>query len=70
MRERQLLQWICISRSSLWKMIREGNFPKPIRLSERISVWETASVEDFLQRFKTAASASVDGGTKEIAAGN
>jgi predicted DNA-binding transcriptional regulator AlpA len=39
------LQWVPISRSSLWTMIHDGHFPPPLRLSGRIAIWKMADVQ-------------------------
>lgn len=44
-RERQLRPHILpVAHSTLWRMVKEGRFPAPIKLSERVTVWRTEEV--------------------------
>jgi prophage regulatory protein len=38
-----------ISRSHIWAMVKEGKFPKPIKLSPKCTVWNAADVERWVQ---------------------
>ena len=38
-----------ISRSTLWRWVNEGKFPKPIKLSEGVTVWRVEEVEAWLR---------------------
>jgi predicted DNA-binding transcriptional regulator AlpA len=40
----QVLQLIPISKSSWWLGIREGRYPKPIKLGPRISAWKESDI--------------------------
>jgi predicted DNA-binding transcriptional regulator AlpA len=33
-----------ISKNTIWRLVREGKFPKPIKLSEKITVWKADDV--------------------------
>jgi predicted DNA-binding transcriptional regulator AlpA len=45
LRERQLRPNILpVAHSTLWRMVAEGRFPKPIKLSERVTVWRAEEV--------------------------
>ncbi len=49
-----------ISRTHLFRLIQRSLFPKPIKLSERISVWDETSIDRWLaEKF-----AGVDGGLR------
>ena len=37
-----------LSRSSLYKMMREGNFPEPIRVGLRAVRWRACEVKDWV----------------------
>ena len=34
-RPRQVLEMIGVSRTTLWRMVREGSFPQPVRITAR-----------------------------------
>lgn len=50
LREKELLRVIPISKSTLWRKVALGTFPKPIKLSEKITVWKTDDVEDWFSQ--------------------
>ena len=37
-----------ISRSTLWRWVNEGKFPKPIKLSEGVTVWRLEDVDAWI----------------------
>lgn len=45
-----VLALIPISRSSLWEMVRRGDFPPPVKLSARVTAWRTDDVLSFIRR--------------------
>ena len=38
-----------IARSTIWLWVSEDKFPKPIKLSPRITVWENSKLDDWMQ---------------------
>jgi predicted DNA-binding transcriptional regulator AlpA len=49
LREAQLVpNMIPVSPATLWRWVREGNFPKPVRLSSRITAWRAEDVERWI----------------------
>jgi len=36
------------SAPTLWRKVREGTFPKPVKLSERVTAWNVGSVRAWL----------------------
>jgi prophage regulatory protein len=47
-----------LSRSTIYRLAREGEFPAPLKLSQHTSVWEKRAVYGFLAAKKLAAQAS------------
>lgn len=47
----QLLTFIPVSKSTLWRRIKDGSFPAPIKLSERVTVWRVEDVRRWIQKF-------------------
>lgn len=37
-----------VSPATIWRWVREGQFPKPFKLSESITVWDETIVEAFI----------------------
>ncbi|QKI89921.1 helix-turn-helix transcriptional regulator [Thiomicrorhabdus xiamenensis] len=44
-----------LSRAQIYKLARLGQFPKPIKLSENTSVWDSSDVYQFIEARKQAA---------------
>lgn len=38
-----------LSRGTIYAMIGQGKFPKPLKLSERINAWPETEIEDWLR---------------------
>lgn len=57
LRERQLRPHILpVAHSTFWRMVAEGRFPKPIKLSERVTVWRAEEVAAWIAAQGHAAS--------------
>ena len=37
-----------LSRSTLYQRVKDGKFPKPVKISERAVGWLTSEVDDFI----------------------
>ena len=46
----QVLERIPVSKSTWWLGVREGKYPKPTKLSERISAWRESDIDDLIDR--------------------
>ena len=40
-----LLTMVPMSASTVWRKVRAGSFPRPVKLSVRITAWELSAVE-------------------------
>ena len=47
-RVNQLTKLIPISKASVWRKVKEGTFPKPVKLGERITAWRMDEIEAWL----------------------
>lgn len=45
----QVLERVPVSRSGLWKMVQEGRFPRPVKLSPRVTVWTLSAVQAYIE---------------------
>lgn len=45
----QLKASLNVSGSSIWAWVKQGKFPKPIKLSENTTAWNAADVEAWAQ---------------------
>ncbi len=48
-RAKQLLPFIGIGESTLWAWCKQGRFPKPIKLSSNISVWQNERIHKWFK---------------------
>jgi prophage regulatory protein len=37
-----------VSQATIWRWVKEGRFPKPFKLSERITVWNIEDIDVFM----------------------
>lgn len=44
----QVLERVPVSRSGLWKMVADGRFPAPVKLSPRVTVWKASDVQAYI----------------------
>jgi prophage regulatory protein len=38
-----------VAKSSIWLWAREGKFPKPLKISERVTVWRESEVAAWIE---------------------
>ena len=48
-RTRQVLEMIGVGRTTLWKMVQAGSFPRPVRITERSSGYLLEAVEQWMR---------------------
>lgn len=48
----QILQVFPVSKSTWWAGVKDGRFPKSIKLSHRITVWRAEDIHDLIKRYK------------------
>lgn len=61
----QVTQLTALSTSSIYRLIREDRFPKPIKLSERASAWRLEDIETWIAA--RVADSLGDGKQQEVA---
>ncbi len=44
-RQVQVLKLVPFSKSTLWRRVKEGSFPKPLKLSDRVTVWRVEDIK-------------------------
>jgi prophage regulatory protein len=49
LRPRQVLEMIGVSRTTLWRMVQAGNFPRPVCITERNRGYLLKSVEAWMR---------------------
>jgi len=45
--DKQIAQRFKVSRATIWRWVKEGRFPKPIRLSPGCTRWKSSEVEEW-----------------------
>ena len=49
LRQPQVLTFIPISKSTLWRRVMDGTFPAPVKLSPRVTVWRVEDVRRWIK---------------------
>lgn len=47
-RQPQVLEVVPFSSATLWRKCKAGQFPKPVKLSERVTAWKVGDIRQFL----------------------
>jgi prophage regulatory protein len=51
MRQSQLIPAIFpFSSATLWRMVKAGTFPKPVKLAPRITAWRVEQIREFIDK--------------------
>jgi predicted DNA-binding transcriptional regulator AlpA len=48
-RAAQLIKFIPFSRTSIWRKVKSGQFPKPVKLSDNITAWKAEDVHEWIE---------------------
>lgn len=46
----EVLSRIPVSKSTFWNGVREGRFPRPVKLTIRTSAWEEDKIDDLCEK--------------------
>jgi prophage regulatory protein len=55
LRQREVCALTGLSRTTIWRMVRAGSFPKPMMISERTPGWAEPDVARYQQERRAAA---------------
>lgn len=50
LRLRDLLIYLNFSASTIWRKVRDGSFPKPVKLSDAVTGWRTADIRAWMNK--------------------
>ena len=50
LRLRDLLIYLNFSASTIWRKVRDGSFPKPVKLSDAVTAWKTADIRAWMRK--------------------
>lgn len=51
-RQKLLLRVIPFSKTTLWRRVQSGEFPKPVRLSKGITAWRAEDLRRWIQQWQ------------------
>ena len=54
-RLRDVLKHVPVGKSTIWNWVRQGKFPPPVKLSDRVTAWSVAAVEQWVSERLTPA---------------
>ena len=46
----QVLSFVPISKSTLWRRVHARTFPEPVKLSERVTVWRAEDIRRWIEQ--------------------
>ena len=47
----EVLKFIPIGKSTWWQGVKNGKFPKPVKLGERTTAWRVEDIKDLIEQF-------------------
>ncbi|NQY20848.1 MAG: AlpA family phage regulatory protein [Campylobacteraceae bacterium] len=53
LRIKKVMKLTSIARSTIWLWVKENKFPKPIKISPKITVWEKDKIQEWIQNKMT-----------------
>lgn len=59
LRINQVLEIIPVSRSTWWQKVKEGHYPKGVKLSKRTTAWRESEIMALIERLTTEARGTV-----------
>jgi len=48
LRVKQVAEYMSVSRVTIWRQVKSGNFPKPIKSSMNVTVWDIRDIDKFM----------------------
>lgn len=52
LRVKEVAKKTSAGKSTIWGWVKDGKFPKPIKLSDRISVWKESDIDEWIESKK------------------
>ncbi|MFN3911488.1 helix-turn-helix transcriptional regulator [Hyphomonas sp.] len=52
-RQSLLLQYVPFSGATLWRRVKDGTFPAPVKLSANVTAWDVSKVRAWMQSLET-----------------
>ncbi|MCI4400265.1 MAG: AlpA family phage regulatory protein [Campylobacteraceae bacterium] len=48
LRLKQVVQLTNISRATIWRWVKAGSFPKPMKITNRVVVWKNSDIQAYI----------------------
>ena len=48
LRLKQVVELTNISKATIWRWVKDGTFPQPIKITNRVTVWKSSDVEAYI----------------------
>jgi prophage regulatory protein len=45
----EVLKFYPVAKSTLWQAVKDGKFPKPVKLSERVTAWRAEDIRELIK---------------------
>lgn len=55
LRVSQIVRILPLSRSTVWRKVRAGTFPRPVKLSDNVTAWPVTDLRAWIEARRTAA---------------
>lgn len=52
-RQSLLLEYLPFSGATLWRRVKDGSFPAPVKLSPNVTAWDVTKVRAWMQSLET-----------------
>lgn len=49
-RVKQLLFFVPFGRTTIWRKVKAGDFPRPVKLSQQVTAWRVEDVRQWIER--------------------
>ena len=49
LRVKEVVKKTSVGKSTIWAWVKDGKFPKPIKLSDRVSVWKESDIDAWIE---------------------
>jgi prophage regulatory protein len=48
LRLKQVVEITNISKSTIWRWVKEGTFPQPTKITNRVTVWKSSDIDAYI----------------------
>lgn len=48
LRLKQVVELTSISKATIWRWVKNGTFPKPIKITSRVTVWKSSDIQAYI----------------------